>query len=687
MGTSGQAKKKIKESSGPKPLDIDILNKVRKSICKIIVNKEGRNHYGTGFFMKVSDSLRYLITNYHVINSENLNAKIEIEIWNKKNFILNMNNRNIHYLNLPKDITALEIKDSDDIFEDIEFLSYDKNYEDGYIIYKDADIFTIEHPLGKNASSASGKIVKIYENEFEHNISTENGSSGCPILLLNDNINFIKVIGIHKSADERRKINFGTFIGEIIKKIKKNLEPDLKNELKNEFKNYFNNELITDLMIKLENEIKSEIKKDLQNYSNSELKKDLKKELKNNIENKSKIILKDSIECDLKVLNKKIDNYILAEIYIDDNEVNKDIRIINSYEETTSKESSKDYLFSGEDIRNEKEIKECQIEINDELIPFNYFYQFKNKGKYIIKYFFQNYLKSTVCIFNKCENLICIDLRSFNTSNVTDMSYMFKECKKLKVIIGINKNKATNLNSMFKGCIELEYLDLSKLDNSNVTVLQFIFRDCIKLKIIEGINGLITDKVINVKGMFYGCSELEELDLSNCNTSNIIYMSLMFCNCKNLKEIKGLNKFNTNKVISMSSMFGNCCELESLDLSSFDTSNVTDMSCMFSVCLKLKEIKGINGFITNKVKDMCSMFQQCGELESLDLSNFDTSNVTDMSHMFAVCTKLKYLNLLNFKINGNTEGIFLFTQSKEFNLITNNDELIQLYEKSFCTIF
>ena len=76
---------------------------------------------------------------------------------------------------MPKDIMTLEIKDLDDNFLDVEFLNYDRNYEDGYLIYKDADIFTIEHPLGKNACCSSGKIIYINEYEFDHNISTEPG--------------------------------------------------------------------------------------------------------------------------------------------------------------------------------------------------------------------------------------------------------------------------------------------------------------------------------------------------------------------------------------------------------------------------------------------------------------------------------------------------------------------------------
>ena len=42
--------------------------------------------------MKGSDSKRYLMTNYHVLDLDSLNEKIEIEIWNKKTFILNSKN-------------------------------------------------------------------------------------------------------------------------------------------------------------------------------------------------------------------------------------------------------------------------------------------------------------------------------------------------------------------------------------------------------------------------------------------------------------------------------------------------------------------------------------------------------------------------------------------------------------------
>ena len=72
--------------------------------------------------------------------------------------------------------------------------------------------------------------------------------------------------------------------------------------------------------------------------------------------------------------------------------------------------TEKPYDDLDKDRMYEKEIKECIILINDKLIPFNYYYQFKDKGKHIIKYCFKNYFTKVNDIFDGCENLIKIDL-------------------------------------------------------------------------------------------------------------------------------------------------------------------------------------------------------------------------------------------------------------------------------------
>jgi serine/threonine protein kinase len=84
--------------------------------------------------------------------------------------------------------------------------------------------------------------------------------------------------------------------------------------------------------------------------------------------------------------NNNKDNLIRGEIFIDKDHINKDIRIINSFENT---KREKKWLDNDNDwkYKNEKEIKEnIEIRINGSLIEFRYYYKFKKEGKNIIEY-------------------------------------------------------------------------------------------------------------------------------------------------------------------------------------------------------------------------------------------------------------------------------------------------------------
>ena len=252
---------------------------------------------------------------------------------------------------------------------------------------------------------------------------------------------------------------------------------------------------------------------------------------------------------------------------------------------------------------------------------------FEEEGLYKFDIVFNDLITNLENFFEDCTNIISLDFSNFNFSNIINMSFMFKKCEKLKEIKGLNRfitNKPTDIKGIFSFCPELEYLDLSNFDTSNVINMREMFYKCEKLKEIKGLNEFDTNDVTNMGAMFASCPELEYLDLSNFDTSNVTIMNSMFSGCKRLKEIKGLNHFNTNKVTDMNGMFLSCSEIRYLDLSSFDTSNVIKMIEMFSKCENIKQIKGLNKLITNNVIYMQGMFSSCSGLEYLDLSNFDT---------------------------------------------------------------
>ncbi len=232
------------------------------------------------------------------------------------------------------------------------------------------------------------------------------------------------------------------------------------------------------------------------------------------------------------------------------------------------------------------------------------------------------------CDLHKSEITKAVFAPSFAEARPTTCAYWFGSCKKLKNIEGIeflNTEKVKDMRGMFYECICLENLDLSKFD---------------------------TKKVTNMRNMFYNCQKLKTLDLSSFETDMVTNMESMFYNCILLNTLKLTNKFNTQKVEDMCSMFNSCKELKTINLSGFDTQNVEDMSKMFNLCKSLESLD-LSNFNTLKVTLMDNMFNQCLQLTSLDLSNFDTPKVTNMSNMFFYCTGLKTVDISNF----NTQAV------------------------------
>ena len=54
----------------------------------------------------------------------------------------------------------------------------------------------------------------------------------------------------------------------------------------------------------------------------------------------------------------------------------------------------------------------------------------------------------------------------------------------------------------------------------------------------------------NSANMFYRCSSLTSLDVSNFNTSNVTYISSMFFRCSSLTSLD-VSHFNTSKVTNV----------------------------------------------------------------------------------------------------------------------------------------
>ena len=118
-------------------------------------------------------------------------------------------------------------------------------------------------------------------------------------------------------------------------------------------------------------------------------------------------------------------------------------------------------------------------------------------------------MKNCCCLFYGINNLQSLDLSSFNTQNVTNMSYMFNNCSKLEKLdlSSFNTPKLSNMSYMFYGCSNLQILDLSSFNTKNVIYRfnkGYIFDFCDKLeKVIISFEAPIISRYISKDKIIY----------------------------------------------------------------------------------------------------------------------------------------------------------------------------------------
>ena len=192
---------------------------------------------------------------------------------------------------------------------------------------------------------------------------------------------------------------------------------------------------------------------------------------------------------------------------------------------------------------------------------------------------------------------------SFNTYTPTSLKDFFRDCKGLNEITGLkylNTAEVTDMSFMFWNCKNLSSLDLTNFNTTKVENMSGMFSSCQKLSSLTLSESFNTANVTDMSNMFSYCNMLEKLNLSNFNTTKVEDMSYMFNMCQKLTELN-LSNFKTEKVKNMPYMFSYCNMLEKLDLSNFNTANVTKMSGMFSGCSTLQTIYVSDDFVVTGI--------------------------------------------------------------------------------------
>ena len=309
--------------------------------------------------------------------------------------------------------------------------------------------------------------------------------------------------------------------------------------------------------------------------------------------------------------------------------------------------------------------------VKDGTMVFNEFFDLlrqKTIKHIVLNESFKTFTPTTLSqFFAGLTNLETITgLEYLNTANVTNMTALFDNCRKLTSLdlSHFNTAKVTNMYRMFADCRKLTSLDLSNFNTAKVTDMEFMFRDCSNLKTIYASGNFFTTAVKFSKDMFASCNSLSgDIDWTSDKATDKTYAKIdggyfrdkaydnrpwvkyadgtLTFRC-GYKKTLGENEYELNSGENWPKWFTYASKISKVVFeASFANARPTNCYAWFVNFKNLTQIEGIENLNTENVTSMSSMFDSCSGLISLDVTNFNTANVTSMSGMFYGCNKLK----------------------------------------------
>ncbi len=131
---------------------------------------------------------------------------------------------------------------------------------------------------------------------------------------------------------------------------------------------------------------------------------------------------------------------------------------------------------------------------------------------------------------------------------------------------------------------------------------------------------------------------IESLDMSA-----VTDYSYLFRYCGTWTEIDFTKWGTLNKPTSLAYLCSNCGLLEQINLSNVDTSNTTDMQQMLNSCYKLKALD-ISHFDVSKTTSINNFCRYCQEMTTLTVGTFDMASCTNADGAFDNCNALTTIN-------------------------------------------
>ena len=175
-------------------------------------------------------------------------------------------------------------------------------------------------------------------------------------------------------------------------------------------------------------------------------------------------------------------------------------------------------------------------------------------------------------MFWLCENLADVsEIKSWNVSSLEDTSSMFLQSGLVTAdLSGWITGSLTDISYMFSECKQLLSADLTGWNTSRVTDMSGLFNEDIALAEIQGLDGFATQSVKDMSWMFCRCTNLANVPFSDWATSEVTDMTYMFADSGIVSA--PFAEWNTGGVTAMEGMFSGCNKLSNIDASGWNTS-------------------------------------------------------------------------------------------------------------------
>jgi surface protein len=284
---------------------------------------------------------------------------------------------------------------------------------------------------------------------------------------------------------------------------------------------------------------------------------------------------------------------------------------------------------------------------------------------------FESVLTDTTTHFN-------LNITSWNTGNVTNMSTMFRNNKVFNQAIGTwNVGNVTNMNAMFSGATAFNQ-PIGNWNVGNVTLPTEMFFNATGFN--QALNTWNTGSFNNTNSMFSGATAFNQ-PLNNWNMTNVTNMQNMFKGATAFNQ--NLNSWNTGNVTNMISVFENA-EVFNGAIGNWNVSNVTNMQLMFG-----RTVGGnitafnqpIGSWNVSNVTNMQQMFINNSSFNQ-PLDTWNVGNVTNMQGMFSSGIYDQPLSTWNVGNVTNMISMFAFSQfNKPINTwnVSNVTDMFQMF--------